>query len=60
MAEPLTTLLEKEEFPWTPKATKAFEHLKEVMWLAQVLAMPNFTKQFIVNVMPQEMELVQF
>ena len=34
---------------WTPKATKAFEHLKEAMWLEPVLAMPNFTKTFIVE-----------
>ena len=58
--EPLTTLLKKDVFSWMPEATKAFEHIKEVMCQARVLAMSDFTKTFIVNVMPQEMELVQF
>ena len=43
------TLLNKDAFSWTPKATKAFEHLKEAMCLTSVLATPNFTKTFIVE-----------
>ena len=46
---PLTTLLKKDAFSWTPEATKAFEHLKEAMCLALVSAMPNLTKTFIVE-----------
>ena len=46
---PLTTLLKKDSFSLTPKATKAFEHLKEEMCQALVLATPEFTKNFIVE-----------
>ena len=41
--------MKKYAFSWTPVATKAFEHLKEAMCQAPVLAMPDFTKTFIVE-----------
>ena len=49
IAASITTLLKKDPFSWIPKATKTFEHLKEAMCLALVLAMPDFTKNFIVE-----------
>jgi hypothetical protein len=45
----LTTLLKKEAFSWTQEATKSFEKLKEVMCTTPILAIPNFTKTFIVE-----------
>ena len=41
--------MKKDEFSWTPKETKAFEHLKEAMCLASILATSDFTKTFIVE-----------
>ena len=49
IATPLTTLLKKDAFSWNLEATKAFEHLKESMGQATVLATPKFTKTFIVE-----------
>ena len=41
--------MKKYAFSWTPKETKAFEHLREAMCLALVLGPPDFTKTFIVE-----------
>ena len=49
IATPLTTLLKKDAFSWTLEVTKAFEHLKEEMCQASILATPDFTKTFIVE-----------
>ena len=49
IAATLKKLLNKDAFSWSTKATKAFEHLKEAMCLAPVLAMLDFTKTFIVE-----------
>ena len=46
---PLTKLLKKDAFSWNPEETKAFEHLKEEIFLEPVLATPDFTKTFIVE-----------
>jgi len=49
IAAPIETLLKKDAFLWTPEATKAFEHLKEVMCQAPILATLDFIKTFIVE-----------
>ena len=49
ISTPLTSLLKKEAFSWIPEATNTFEHLKEVMCQAPVLATLDFTKTFIVE-----------
>ena len=41
--------MKKDAFSWTPDTTKAFEHLKEGMFQALVLAKPDFTKSFILE-----------
>jgi hypothetical protein len=49
IAAPLTTLLKKDAFSWTPEATKAFDDIKQVMCIALVLSTPDFTKTIIVE-----------
>ena len=46
---PLTYLLKKDAFYWTPEATKAFEHIKEAMCQSLVSTTPDFTKTFILE-----------
>ena len=46
---PLTSLLKKDAFSWTPQANQAFQQLKEAMCKAHVLETSDFTKTFIVE-----------
>ena len=46
---PLTALLRKYSFTWTPAASKAFQLLKDAMSSPPVLALPDFTKPFVVE-----------
>jgi hypothetical protein len=46
---PLMTLLKNNSFTWTPKAAQAFQTLKMVMCTTLVLALPDFTKTFVLE-----------
>jgi hypothetical protein len=50
IATPLTTLLKKNAFSWTPRgAYQFFQSLKEAMCMTLVLALPDFTKTFVLE-----------
>lgn len=49
IGKPLTALLQKNAFKWSPEADKAFQELKQAMITTPVLAMPNFSQPFIIE-----------
>ncbi|XP_042012377.1 uncharacterized protein LOC121760841 [Salvia splendens] len=49
IAAPLTDLLKKEAFRWSPEAEAAFAALKKAMTSAPVLQLPDFTLPFCVK-----------
>jgi hypothetical protein len=49
IAAPLTDLLKKNSFTWTPVVAQAFQTLNMAMCTPLVLALPYFTKTFVLE-----------
>ena len=49
IATPLTTLLKKNSFTWNPVVAQDFQTLKMAMCTTPVLALPDFTKTFVLE-----------
>jgi hypothetical protein len=46
---PLTSLLKKNAFTWTPIVDQSFQALKEAMWITHFLSLSNFKNTFFLE-----------
>ena len=49
LTSPLTDLTKKDDFKWNEEAENSFQKIKEVMSSYPILALPNFSKPFVVE-----------
>jgi hypothetical protein len=49
IAAPLNCMLKKNNFTWTVAIEGAFENLKQIMIQAPMLALPDFSNEFVVE-----------
>lgn len=49
IAQPLTIITKKDGFVWDKEQSLAFEHLKQCLASFPVLALPDFSKEFIIE-----------
>jgi hypothetical protein len=49
VARPLTALLKRDTFNWSPEANCAFQDLQQTLMSAPLLQLPDFDKPFIIE-----------